>query len=840
MLTVPPASADLIPVADIINGPTNAVTGTPLTLNASVMPPEAAAANPITWGFKNAATTGAAITGSTFNATVAGTYIVTATAGAVTREFNVIVDAAFVPVTGITGIPANHVPGSFLLEGVVEPANATNKGIEWAVVNAGTTGAAIVGNRLSTNVNASGTVDIRATIANGLSSSTPYTEVFTIIIETQTITSASISVPAPETYGLRPETAVIPTNANYSVTTVAWRVGTTSFNLPSFEGNRRYSVDITIAANPGFVFAEGNAFVGNIGTNRATLARNANGTITLSHEFPATRDPRVLPTAPQNFAAEPGNKQVRLTWTAPQSSGTGGGNIARYQISWGLSDGYVRNWETITNSGPNTTSFTVTGLENDKEYNFEIRAVNSNYGGGIASALIRSTPVGTATVPQNFRVSPGNGNVFLSWTPPSFTGGTIIGYEFSYGPAGSYVENWLDIPRTGTGNIVPLNYLLEEVTNGVEYTFQIRAVNENGEGVASERVNALPAVNALAAPRSFSAASGNEQVVLSWTAPLTNGNVITKYQYSQVTTSGNPTWRDIPDSGPGTTSFTVTGLTNGTTYFFEVRALAGTNNAVMGATSGVRIATPNAPVANTTTSVDSRAADIQTAANNGTGQTITVNMSAGSNSISKPVLDSMSGKNINLVLDYGTVGRIAINGSDVNAANGAATLNLNLQRASGTAAMLADYSIPKGDIDARYPLPVHQLKIGTGASVAIKGTVTVSIGTDNSGSNAILCSFNSETKQFEVAGSAVIGTNGNAAIGFIATGDFLIIVQQDGDVTGTGTVDTGDALEILRAVAGMAELDDVQLYVASTRRDGTVGTGDAMAILRRVAGLTVT
>jgi hypothetical protein len=835
-----PAGADteIPPVADIIDGPTNATTGTPLLLGGTIIPFEAAQG--IVWSVTDAGTTGAVITGSTatgytFTAPDAGTVVVRAVAGSFQKEFTITVNAAFIPVATISGIPANQTVGNFTLAGVVEPANATNKGIVWSVLSAGTTGATITGNTLATN--GTGTVTIRAVIANGLTSDTPFQKDFSIDIGTQTISTASATVPVPETFGLRPETATLPTNANYTVSSVAWRVVNTAFSGPSFIGNTSYTVDITIAANPGFVFAE--VFTGNINSNTAAIVRNTNDTITMSREFSATRAASVLPTAPRDFKAEPGNNQVRLTWTAPQNNG--GSNIVRYQVSYGKTEGYQRAWENIPNSGPNTTGYTITGLENDVEYIFELRAVNNAYGGGVATSAIRSKPVGTATAPQNFRVSPGNGNVLISWTPPSFTGGTIVNYEFSYGASGSYTEEWREIPRSGPGTT---SYLVGSttdniefpITNGVEYTFQVRAVNGNGEGVATAKLNGMPAENVISAPRGLTATAGNEQIVISWSAPQsTGGNPITKYQFSCITTAGNPTWRDIPDSGANTTSYTIPDLTNGTTYFIEVRAVSSN---VQGGTSGVRIATPVAPVSNTTTSVDNRSTEIQTAANNNSGQNITVSMTSGSNSISKSVLDAIRGKNVNLILDYGTTGRITINGNNVNATNGAATLNMNLQRISGTASMIADYNIPKSAIEGISPLPTHQLKIGTGNSVAINGTVTVNLTNTNSGRNALLCRFDSTKNQFSVVGSAAIASNGDTAISFTDTGDYVIIIQRKGDVTGDNAVGTDDALEVLRGVAGLITLTPVQEFAAKGEREGAVTTNDAMVILRQVAGLS--
>jgi hypothetical protein len=86
-----------------------------------------------------------------------------------------------VAVTGISGVPTSGTAGTPLtLTGTVAPDNATNKTIVWTVKSAGTTGATISGNTLSAA--ASGTVTVTATIANGKTASTPYTQDFSITI----------------------------------------------------------------------------------------------------------------------------------------------------------------------------------------------------------------------------------------------------------------------------------------------------------------------------------------------------------------------------------------------------------------------------------------------------------------------------------------------------------------------------------------------------------------------------------------------------------------------------------------------------------------------------------
>ena len=74
----------------------------------------------------------------------------------------------------------------------------------------------------------------------------------------------------------------------------------------------------------------------------------------------------------------------------------------------------------------------------------------------------------------------------------------------------------------------------------------------------------------------------NTGASLVWTAPRDNGAAIEKYQYRQRPdggTSWDPDWTDIPDgsdagdSAADETAFSVSGLTNDTTYRYEVRAV---------------------------------------------------------------------------------------------------------------------------------------------------------------------------------------------------------------------------------------------------------------------------
>jgi uncharacterized repeat protein (TIGR02543 family) len=116
------------------------------------------------------------------------------------------------------------------------------------------------------------------------------------------------------------------------------------------------------------------------------------------------------------------------------------------------------------------------------------------------------------------------------------------------------------------------------------------------------------------------------------------------------------------------------------------------------------------------------------------------------------------------------------------------------------------------------------------------GTKSINFGTtDVAGQNAILVRLNAQG-ELEVVSAVVIGDDGIARINVTATGDYLVLARKTGDITGTGEVTTTDALALLRHIAGIAELDLVQLFVANGKMDDNT-TSDALQILRLVAGI---
>jgi hypothetical protein len=97
------------------------------------------------------------------------------------------------------------------------------------------------------------------------------------------------------------------------------------------------------------------------------------------------------------------------------------------------------------------------------------------------------------------------------------------------------------------------------------------------------------------APTSLGAAKGNTQIILSWTAPASDGSsAITDYTVEYKLTSEPTTWSTFVDGTSTSTTATVTSLSNGSSYDFRVKAV----NAIgTGTASGTATKTPGPPTA---------------------------------------------------------------------------------------------------------------------------------------------------------------------------------------------------------------------------------------------------
>ena len=101
--------------------------------------------------------------------------------------------SSFVAVTAIEGVPTEGTVGTDLtLTGTVKPDNATNKTIKWSIGSTNNAGASISSNQLSATK--AGAVEVIATVENGATESSDYTERFTITFKVSSRVAARSSI----------------------------------------------------------------------------------------------------------------------------------------------------------------------------------------------------------------------------------------------------------------------------------------------------------------------------------------------------------------------------------------------------------------------------------------------------------------------------------------------------------------------------------------------------------------------------------------------------------------------------------------------------------------------
>jgi fibronectin type 3 domain-containing protein len=250
------------------------------------------------------------------------------------------------------------------------------------------------------------------------------------------------------------------------------------------------------------------------------------------------------PAAPTALTATSSNQQVSLTWTA--SSGATSYHVKRAGTSGGP----------YTQVGvPASSSYSDTGLTNGTKYFYVVSALNAS-GESANSTEVSCTPVlPVPAVPMGLVAAAGNQQVSLTWTTSS--GATSYHVKRATTSGGSYTQ--VGAPSTAT-------FTNTGLTNGTKYFYVVSAVNTSGESANSTEVSSTPVLPIPPLPTGLLATAGNQQVILTWSA----SSGAASYHVKRATTTGGP-YTQV--GAPTTASFTNTGLTNGTKYFYVVSAV---------------------------------------------------------------------------------------------------------------------------------------------------------------------------------------------------------------------------------------------------------------------------
>ena len=169
-----------------------------------------------------------------------------------------------------------------------------------------------------------------------------------------------------------------------------------------------------------------------------------------------------------------------------------------------------------------------------------------------------TVPTGlTATAGSGLTATAGSGQAALAWNAlADATSYTVKRAETSGGPYTTVDTTVTATTYTDTG-----------LTNGTTYYYVVSASNSAGESLNSAQASATPQSDTtVPVPTGLTATAGSGQAVLAWNASAD----ATSYTVKRAETSGGP--YTTVDTTVTATTYTDTGLTNGTTYYYVVSA----------------------------------------------------------------------------------------------------------------------------------------------------------------------------------------------------------------------------------------------------------------------------
>ncbi|MEY2635432.1 MAG: hypothetical protein RIS75_1372 [Actinomycetota bacterium] len=187
-----------------------------------------------------------------------------------------------------------------------------------------------------------------------------------------------------------------------------------------------------------------------------------------------------------------------------------------------------------------------------------------------ASWIEEITPDFPPDAPTIDSLTPGDGEVTVSWTPGAEHGAATLRYRVDWNGGSKDCDN---SPCTITG-----------LENGSAYQFRVIAISTLGDSNINPFSEFVTPRTVPTSPTSVQAIGGNAQAIVSWSNSAARGSSITGYEVK---------W-DGGSQSCASSPCTITDLTNGNTYSFTVLAISAVGNSEESSASNS--VTPTAPV----------------------------------------------------------------------------------------------------------------------------------------------------------------------------------------------------------------------------------------------------
>jgi hypothetical protein len=267
------------------------------------------------------------------------------------------------------------------------------------------------------------------------------------------------------------------------------------------------------------------------------------------------------------------NGTLTASWTAADS--TASRPVVSYELQIYQGASLVSGTSTLT------TSETLSGLTNGTTYTVKVRAENS-FGKSATAAEASSTPYAApAQVTGLALTQNAEGGLGLSWNSVSSTSAApVSGYRIFQGTSSGSLSQVAQQAGT-TLNVTGL-------TAGTTYIYAIAAYGPISQGLSSTEGSAV-AINKPNAVTMGSSTFGDRSIILNWTAvTATTANPVANVIVKQGATT-------LATLAANATTYTVTGLTAGTSYGFSVLATNAVGDGTAGTDTQTAVTVPAAP-----------------------------------------------------------------------------------------------------------------------------------------------------------------------------------------------------------------------------------------------------
>jgi uncharacterized protein len=285
------------------------------------------------------------------------------------------------------------------------------------------------------------------------------------------------------------------------------------------------------------------------------MAYNNEGDSSYSNVAEATTHV-VVPAAPSDLTVTAVTaNSISLSWYDNSNNETG------FKIERRTAN---TNYTQVATVGANVTTYTNTGLSNNTTYYYRVKAYN-NSGDSVYTNIVNATTTNLPAAPTNLVVTSVTTNrINLAWTDNATN---ESGFKIERKTAGG---SYSQIATVGA-NVT--SYSSTSLSNNTTYYYRVRAYNSYGNSGYSDEVGATTGgIPTAPTGLTFSGLTQNS-VTLSWTDNAQNEE---GYRIERRTAGGSYT--QVATVDKNVTTYTNTGLSSSTTYYYRVRAYNLTGN----------------------------------------------------------------------------------------------------------------------------------------------------------------------------------------------------------------------------------------------------------------------